>query len=158
MRQFLLSKNCGGTHRIHFSTTSLHLAHHRELTTNTSLLARPCRFEMTKVFERVRGVPMKDHFHTIPEHPRPHNTNLQDRWKTRGTVPDPARPLGLIADPQSHGETGECAIQLWTDFLSRQMHGNRTITILAIGQTSELNMGFVVYPFFVHLDLHGCET
>jgi len=38
------------------------------------------------------------------------------------------------------------------------MHGNRTITILAIGQTSELNMGFVVYPFFVHLDLHGCET
>ena len=154
----MLCNNCDETHQIHFSTTSLHLAHHRELTTNTSLLARHCRFEMTKVFERVRGVPMKDHFHIIPEHPRPHSTNLKDRWKTRGTVPDPALPLGLIADPRNHGQTDECAIQLWTDFLNRQMRGNRTITILAIGQTSKSDMGFVVYPFFARLDLHDCET
>ena len=158
MRIFLLSKGCDEAHQINFSTPSLHLVHHRELTTNTSLLARPCRFETTKVFERARGVPMKDHFHTIPEHPRPHNTNLQGWQKTRGTVPDPARPLGLIADLQNHGEMDECAIQLWTDFLNRQMHGNRTITILAIGQTSKLDMGFVVYPFFAHLDLHHRET
>ena len=90
---------------------------------------------------------MKGHFRTIPEHPRPHSTNLQDRWMTRGTVPDPARLLGLIADPRNHGETDEGAIRLWTDFLNRQMRGNSTITILAIGQTSKFGMGFVGFFF-----------
>ena len=43
-----------------------------------------------------------------------------------------------------------------TDFLNRQMHGNRTITILAIDKTSELDMIFVTLFFsspWTHVDL-----
>jgi len=86
---------------------------------------------------------MKDHFRIIPEHPHLHVMNLQNRWKTRGTVLDLARPRGLIANPQNRGETDEGAIRLWTDFLNRQMRGNMAITIFAIDKTSKLDMGFV---------------
>ena len=102
---------------------------------------------MNRTFERARGVPMKDHFRTIPEHHRLRVTNLQGPWKTRGTVLGPARPLGLIAGPQIRGEMDEGAMQRLTDFLNRQMHGNRTITILAIDKTSELDMISVVLFF-----------
>ena len=73
-------------------------------------------------------------------------------------MPDLALPLGLIADPRIHGETDEGAIRLWTDFLNRRMRGNSTTTILAIGQTSKLDTGFVGLIFYAHLGLRGCET
>lgn len=103
---------------------------------------------MSKALEQARGVPMKDHFRTVPEHHRLHVTNLQDRRKTRGTVLDLARPLGLIADPRIRGEMDEDATQRSTDFLNRQMRGNRIIMILAIDKTSKLDMGFVCLIFY----------
>lgn len=127
--------------------------------TNTSLLllARIYRTGTNRVFEQVRGVPTKDHFHTIPGHHRPHVTNLRDQWKTRGTVQDLARPLGLIAGPRNRGEMDKGAIQLGTDRLNRQMRGNRTITIFAIDKTSKLDMGFVGF-FFSRGGSCGRET
>ena len=66
---------------------------------------------MNRTFEQARGVPMKDPFRTVPERHHLHVTNLQGRWKTRGTALDLARPLGLIAGPQIRGEMDEGAIQ-----------------------------------------------